>query len=284
MFTIGDFAAYGQVSVRMLRHYDALGLLPPARVDPYSGYRYYEAAQLSRLNRIIALKDLGFSLQQVGEVLDEKIGAEELRGMLRLRRAELADAVAETAARLAQVERRLRTIESEGIMPTDEVVLKSLPSARVAALTATAEGFDPTQIGPVIQPLYRQLHARLQAAGVAVTGPDIAWYEPSPEGSYAILVHAGASVSVEPGAAAQADHSAHGFDVVDLPAVEQAATIVHRGSMDAVLTSVQTLARWIESSGRQAEGLGREFYLESCGPQETWVTEIQVPLVVATEV
>jgi DNA-binding transcriptional MerR regulator len=274
MFTIGDFAAYGQVSVRMLRHYDALGLLRPARVDPYTGYRYYDAAQLARLNRIIALKDLGFSLQQVGQVLDEKIGVEELRGMLRLRQAELAETVASAAARLTQVETRLRTIESEGTMPTQEVVVKPLPAVRVAVLTGTADSFDPRHIGPVIQPLYNRLFERLQEAGVTPTGPSLAWYEQAgPELGEPIVVHAGVTVAAEPG-------SVPGVEVVDLPPVAEAATLVHRGSMDQVLTSVQTLARWIESAGRQADVLGREFYLESCGPQEQWVTEIQWPLVV----
>lgn len=284
MFTIGEFAAYGQVSIRMLRHYDALGLLPPAQVDPSSGYRHYDAAQLSRLNRIIALKDLGLSLQQVGEVLDAKVDTEQLRGMLRLRRAELADVVAQTADRLARVERRLRTIESEGCMPTDEVVVKFLPATRLAVLSATAESFDPRHMGPVIQPLYQRLHAQLEAAGVPVTGPDIAWYEPAgggdgehgDPGSNAITVHAGVSVSVDPSAADTG--SAQHFAILDLPAVGQAATIVHRGPMDALLPTVQTLARWIESSGRRAVRLGRELYLESCGPQDSWVTEIQVPL------
>lgn len=89
MLTIGDFARHGRVSVRMLRHYDAIGLLRPARVDPASGYRLYAAAQLTTLNRVIALKDLGFTLQQVGTILTEQVSAGELRGMLRLRRAEL---------------------------------------------------------------------------------------------------------------------------------------------------------------------------------------------------
>ncbi|SEL42944.1 MerR family transcriptional regulator [Streptacidiphilus jiangxiensis] len=273
MFTIGDFARLGQVSIRMLRHYDTLGLLRPARVDPWTGYRYYEAAQLSRLNRVIALKDLGFSLEQVGEVLDAKVGTEELRGMLRLRQAELAESVALATARLAQVETRLRTIEREGLMPTDEVVLKSLAAARVAVATGLARSFDPRHIGPVIGPLYRALHERLDTLGVPVTGPDIAWYEPEGDGALGegITVHAGITVSVEPG-------SVPGLDVVEIPAVERAATIVHHGSMDRVLGTVQTLARWIETSGEEADRLGRELYLQSCGPQEEWVTEIQWPL------
>jgi DNA-binding transcriptional MerR regulator len=64
MFTIGEFATTGRVSVRMLRHYDAVGLLRPARVEEHSGYRYYDARQLRSLNRLLALKDLGFTLEQ----------------------------------------------------------------------------------------------------------------------------------------------------------------------------------------------------------------------------
>jgi DNA-binding transcriptional MerR regulator len=89
MFTIGDFAKLGRVSVRMLRHYDSLGLLIPAEVDRYTGYRMYRADQMSRLNRVIALKDLGFTLSQVRSILDEQVSADQLRGMLRLRRAQL---------------------------------------------------------------------------------------------------------------------------------------------------------------------------------------------------
>jgi MerR HTH family regulatory protein len=65
MFSIGEFARLGTVSVRTLRHYDEIGLLRPARVDPDTGYRGYWADQLGQLNRIVALKDLGLSLNQV---------------------------------------------------------------------------------------------------------------------------------------------------------------------------------------------------------------------------
>jgi DNA-binding transcriptional MerR regulator len=75
MFSIGGFARHGRVSVRMLRHYDAIGLLRPACVDPASGYRFYQASQLAQLNRVVALKDLGFSLQQVQAIIDERVSA-----------------------------------------------------------------------------------------------------------------------------------------------------------------------------------------------------------------
>src|SRR5262245_60646646 len=142
MFSIGEFAVMGRLSVRMLRHYDAIGLLTPARTDPFTGYRYYTADQLSRLNRIIALKDLGFTLQQVHTILAEKLDAVELRGMLRLRRAQLQDHLEAETARLGRIEARLRLIESEGHMNTEEVVLKPVPPVRVAELSAVAASYD----------------------------------------------------------------------------------------------------------------------------------------------
>ncbi|MGW3659675.1 MerR family transcriptional regulator [Streptomyces sp. NPDC005151] len=267
MFTIGDFARHGRVSVRMLRHYDATGLLRPAHVDPATGYRHYTAAQLARLNRVIALKDLGFTLQQVGEILDEKVSTEELRGMLRLRRAELAETVAAAAARLLQVEARLRSIESEGHMPSNDVVVKRLPSVRVAEVTGVAPDFDT--IGPVIQPLYEDLMRRLQVAGIALTGPGVAYYEDGPDGG--VLIHAGVEVSAPLG-------EDEGLRIVDLPPVEQAAAIVHRGSMETVLPTIQTLGRWIDANGYRSTGYPREINLECPDNRDEWVTELQEPV------
>ncbi|MDX3376984.1 MerR family transcriptional regulator [Streptomyces sp. ME02-6991-2A] len=276
MFTIGDFARYGRVSRRMLRHYDAIGLLRPDRTDPATGYRFYGAAQLARLNRIIALKDLGFTLQQVRDVLDERVDPEELRGMLRLRRAELAEAVAAATARLAQVEARLRSIESEGHMPADDVVIKTVPVVRVAELTGIAASYEPQDIGPVIGPLYEELFPLLEGAGLRPTGPGIARYEDaphgSPEGGGAIVVHAGVTVSAPVGPI-----GGTGVRVVELPPFE-AATIVHRGAMDDVLPAAQTLARWLDANGYRSTGYAREVNLECPPDPSQWVTELQEPV------
>jgi DNA-binding transcriptional MerR regulator len=271
MFNIGDFAKHGRVSVRMLRHYDAIGLLRPAHVDPVSSYRFYEAGQLARLNRIIALKDLGFTLQQVQTILDEQVSAEQLRGMLRLRQAELEATIAADATRLARVETRLRTIESEGRMSADDVVIKPIPAVRVAELTGTAASFGPEDIVPVIQPLYEQLCRRLTDAGVTPAGPNIAYYEDSPDGDDTIIVHAGVTVAAEP-------RDRYDFAIVDLPRIESAATIVHRGSMDGVMPTVQSLARWIDANGYRSSGYNRELYLECTGSPDQWVTELQEPI------
>jgi len=269
MFSIGDFARHGRVSVRMLRHYDAIGLLRPARVDPASGYRFYEGGQLARLNRIVALKDLGFTLEQVQSILDEEVSAEQLRGMLRLRRAQLEAAIAADAARLAQVEARLRTIESEGRMPSDDIVVKSLPAVRVAELTGTAASLTPEDIGPVVQPLCAELGQRLADAGVTPTGPLICYYEDGC-GEDGVVVHAAVGVTVAPGLA-----------VVDLPEVPTAATIVHRGSMEHCLPAHQAVARWIDANGYRLAGPARELYIDCPDDPDRWVTELQYPITAA---
>ncbi|MCE7004022.1 MerR family transcriptional regulator [Kibdelosporangium philippinense] len=258
MFSIGDFAKHGRVSVRMLRHYDAIGLLRPAHVDQSSNYRYYTAEQLTRLNRIIALKDLGFSLHQVGTILDEQVSVEQLRGMLRLRRIELHSVVEEAAARLARVKARLRSIETEDGM-ADEIVIKSLPAMRLATRSATAPSFDPQDIGPVVGPLFQQLCDQ-----ITPTGPGLARYCQEPDGS--ITAHVGFPVATEvPG-------------MVDVPAVPRAATVVHRGSMDDVLPTAQALARWIDANGYRSTGLPRELSLACPEDRGQWVTELQEPI------
>src|ERR1700733_13441207 len=105
MFSIGEFARLGGVSARTLRHYDQIGLLRPAAVDQDTGYRGYSAAQLGQLNRIMALKELGLSLTQVGRLLGG-ITLGELRGMLALSRAQLEQEVDQRRTQLLGIEAR----------------------------------------------------------------------------------------------------------------------------------------------------------------------------------
>lgn len=270
MFTIGDFARHGRVSVRMLRHYDAIGLLEPVCVDPATGYRSYEAGQLSRLNRIVALKNLGFSLPQVTSILDEQISPAELRGMLKLRQAELRDRIATDAARLAQVQARLMAIESEA-SELAPVVVRRVDAVRVAELTGTAAGYEPRFITPVIQGLYRELPGLLCEAGVAVTGPGVAYYQDAGDEAGAITVHAAMPIGERPGGQLR-------FGVIDLSEIPAAATLIHRGSMDNVLTTLQALATWIDASGYQSLGYAREVTLTFSDVREDWVTELQEPI------
>lgn len=266
MLSIGDFARLGQVSVRMLRHYDRIGLLVPARVDGVTGYRRYTADQLARLNRIIALKDLGFILDQVAQFLDDRPSVDELRGMLRLRRAELAVEHQQAQARLAGVEHRLRLIEKEHHMSEVEYVVKSLPGRRLAGRRARV-GSQP-EIGGVIGPMFGEVAAAVGAAGgCPETG--VAVYESDGEEGMRLL--AGYDYAGE---------AAPGFDVLTLDPVAEGVCAVHLGAMETIGESWQALARWIDDQGWSMNGPCREVYLRAwpLDDQSEWVTELQQPV------
>ena len=267
MFSIGEFARYAQVSVRMLRHYDALGLVEPAFVDPGSGYRHYAADQLARINRLVALKELGFTLEQIGPILDARVGADELRGMLTLRRAQVAAQIDADQERLAQIERRLRMIEREGTMSELEFVEKALPAVRLAQLTDVVE--EQSQIGPKIGPMFDRLSAELPRAGVSLRGPAVAWYEGKDSGMKIAAAFPTTMDSVP----------VAGVEVADLSAVERAITVLHRGSMETIGDTWQALGSHVADLGLDPFGPCREVYLESpMDDPDAWVTELQQPV------
>jgi DNA-binding transcriptional MerR regulator len=271
MLNIGEFARLGQVSPRMLRHYDEIGMLKPDRVDPANGYRLYGAYQLSRLHRILALRDLGFTLEQIGEVLEENPPVDELRGMLRMRRAQIEQTVDEERERLRRVEAHLRALEGSNIVEVQDTVIKHTQPIRIAQ--AAAEGLTHSDIGPAFERLLPQVLAHLDAVG-AKHGISAAYYEDdsgtADEGS--IVLHAGFEIG---------DQEVPDSDVVrvvDLEVVE-VASLVHRGSMEGIAASWEALVRWIEGSGYRLAGDCRELYHEwSEEHPDRHVTELQQPI------
>ncbi|RCK68549.1 MerR family transcriptional regulator [Desertihabitans brevis] len=265
MLSIGDFARLGQVSVRMLRHYDAIGVLVPARVDPCSGYRSYDPSQLARLHRVIALKELGFSLAEVGVLLDEELTGEQLRGMLRLRRSQLAAEHAAATARLADVELRLRIIEKEHHMSEHEYVSKPLPALRLAA--ATADLPPEEAIGTVVGPLFGSVAGAVAAAGGSLRTP-VAVYRSVDD---QLRVTAGYEHAGGPG---------DGFELVEVPAAGEALCTVHLGAMETIGATWQALHEAIGERGAVPDGPAREVYLRASPDedQSQWVTELQQPV------
>ena len=155
---IGEFSALGRVSVRMLRHYEKLGLLEPSETDAWTGYRSYTLEQLPRLNRIIALKELGFSLQEVGAILAEAPSAGDMRALLTERRAQLAAELELSSRRLEQVDVRLAQIEREGVPPGEtDVVEKPLPAVTVASVRSIVPSSRPhvRVLRPALRPRRR---------------------------------------------------------------------------------------------------------------------------------
>jgi DNA-binding transcriptional MerR regulator len=272
VFGIGAFARVAQVSVRTLHHYDDVGLLPPARVDPQTGYRWYAADQLHRLNRILALRDLGLPLAEVRQVVDDEVSLDELRGMLRLRRAEAHERMAAEAERLSRVEARLRQIEKEGRVGDYDVVVKPLDGHHVALVHTNAPSFGNAVLGPIFGRLFGELYGELDRVGVAPAGPMVALYEESEVADAPIKVMA--ALPVDETEAVTSDR----IEIVDVPAVARAATTIHRGSMARVDEGYQALLRWAEETGEHINGYSREVYLACEGDPESWVTELQFAL------
>jgi DNA-binding transcriptional MerR regulator/effector-binding domain-containing protein len=271
MFSIGEFARVGGVSIRTLRHYDETGLLRPAKVDPDTGYRSYRASQLGRLNRILAMKELGLSLTQARQLLDG-ITLEELQGMLMLRRAQLEQELEAHKNQLLGVEARLRYIAREGAMPADDIIVKTIPAMGVVALAAPAPGWGPANIVPVVNRLRAQFDQLGIAERVKEAGPLMIFYAHD-QGSD-VVVHLALPVVEQPaGLPPPAQY-------LVLPEIE-AATAVRSGPAASIFPFVyHDLTNWIEAQGYQSEPPGREVWIneiDDVADVDQQVFEIQQP-------
>lgn len=142
MFRIGEFSRLGRVTIDTLRHYDALGLLKPAQVDPATGYRYYTAQQLHTLNQIIALKEVGFSLEEIARILRDQLTPEELRGMLKAQLVLTESAIESAQLRRERIQARLKYLNLEEDMPAYEVTLKPVDALTIAAIREIVPTFE----------------------------------------------------------------------------------------------------------------------------------------------
>src|SRR2546421_8787537 len=174
MLNIGEFARLGQVSSRMLRHYDEIGMLKPEQVDRTNGYRLYAVHQLSRLHRIVALRDLGFTLEQIRAVLEENPSLDQLRGMLRMRQAQIEQTVGDEQDRLRRVEAHLRALEGSHNVDVQDIVIKRTQPIRIAQ--AAAAELTHADIGPAFERLLPEVLAHLASVG-ARPGISAAYYE-----------------------------------------------------------------------------------------------------------
>ena len=269
MLKIGEFARLNQVSVVTLRHYDEVGLLAPVTVDLSTGYRFYSVGQIPRLNRILSLKDLGFTLEQIGTLLEDDLTLDQLRGMLTLRRAEVEQRLEAERERLTRIEARLRRIEQEDQMSTYEVILKTVSPLLVASRRISIPSND--QVPRYLDPAFEETFRYVTEQGGKSSGPCLAlWYT-----SAATLTDEDAEAAVP------LDRSLPGSErvqVYELPEV-QVAAYVHHGDFSEFGQGHQAILTWIEHNGYVSDGPYREIYFQgdSHHPQGA-TTEIQYPV------
>jgi effector-binding domain-containing protein len=268
VFKIGEFSKLSQVTVKTLRYYDEIGLLKPAEIDRFTDYRYYSADQLPRLNRILALKGLGLSLDQIARLLEDDLPPDQIRGMLRLKQMEIQEQLDTEAARLARVEQRLRQIEQEETMPRQEVALKQIPAQPVASVRDTIPTLKD------LGQLFGEIFAYLGQHRLNPVGPPIGIYHDKAFRER----DADVEVAVPVGGPVPKGERVRAYE---LPAVDEMACLVHAGSYDSFGASYGQLMGWIEASGYRMVGPPREIYVrgpESGDDPSTYVTEIQVPV------
>lgn len=271
MLKIGDFARIGQVSIKALRLYDTLGLLNPAHIHPESGYRFYDVAQLSDLARILALKDCGFSLDAIAQLLRTR-DADTITEMLRERVRAQRQFIATEEARLLRITARLSQLTAPaGNDVRHDVTLKRSDPVRLLGLRRRVAG--QRAIGPFAGSVIE----RLTAAGLCPMRPLIHLYFEDAPGVEEFDLFVGATVSGSP-----RDEAAWVREC--LPAGELLACVIHRGDYRQIGATAATLGRWLRASGYATSGPCREIYHQS--PAHTtdpaaYVTEIQYPVVLA---
>ncbi len=274
MFRIGEFAQIAQVSGRQLRFYDQLGLLRPAHTDPETGYRYYTIRQLPRLNSILALKELGLSLEQIGPLLANEISATELRAMLTMKRAQLAQSLGEEQARLRHIESRIAQIDRQGGIDDYDVVLKSVPSTPFLSLRSSFDSMD--EVMPMVRAVAeegtRQIGHAVRDKLIVVARNDLEDEKLDLEIGFSLKRPSNATVRIAGCRVLQAG---------ELPAVATMATIVRPGTNAQSHASFGAVGTWIEANRYEIAGPCREVFLEPVTDPpgfEGAMVEIQFPV------
>jgi DNA-binding transcriptional MerR regulator len=279
MLKIGEFSRLSQVTVKTLHHYDEIGLLVPAHIDKFTKHRFYSVDQLPHIHRIMALKALGLSLEQIGLMLNEHLEVEQIRGMLRLKQGEIQQRLREEQTQLAQVEFRLRMLEMEENMPELEVIVKKIEPIR--ALTARLS-FAREQLMAVNQELMQALAQH----NVKITGPEteIRYEEEFKAGQAFEDVEL--VLPVDDRQTADVPLGKWGtLKVTTVPGLEMAATFMHQGAhTQPIDEELLILRRWVVANGYRLGGSNRAVHhrgwIVGADPKD-WITEVQEEIVPA---
>ncbi len=274
MFRIGDFSRIARVSARLLRFYDELGLFVPAHADPVSGYRYYTVAQLGELNRILVLKDLGFNLDQVREIVSKNVSPEELRHMLLLRRNDVEQTLAAEALRLRQIETRISQLETEGTLTADDVIVRAEPAHEILSLRRVVPSFAAARaIIPELREHARPLLPRGPLTLMAVAhSPQFEADEIDVEFGFVLPDDS----ELEP-------RSGSPLARRTLEAVDRMAVCVRVGLPEDAHLVTAKIGRYLEASGDALGGPGREVFLKPPDPERMHESVVEMQFSIASE-
>jgi DNA-binding transcriptional MerR regulator len=270
MLRIGDFSKICQVSVKALRHWDSVGLLKPALIDPQTGYRYYSIEQVRTVNQVLAFRAMGLGLPQIAQLLNDNPTTADMCAMLRLKQAELAQQIEAAHTMLEVVESRLMQIDHEGGLPGYEVAVKTAEPQPILSIRETV---------PTMEGLVHLLHETHPYARQKENTNLLAVFYDEGYDRDQIDVEVGFRIedgSSKPIPLANGRYMLPGT----LPGTDLLAYTVHKGEWLTLSNGYVHLGRWIDNNGYEIVGSGREIFhhIDWENQQKDTVTELQFPV------
>jgi DNA-binding transcriptional MerR regulator len=267
MFRIGEFSKLVRVSARMLRHYEKCGLLNPARIDAYSGYRLYSSEQIPLLNRIVVFRDMGFSIEEIGQLLDKYDNPSYLQKMLTMKMAQTKETIIKEQHKYALLSDYMVSMKEQTMNYT--VALKTVPAEKVVSLKGVLADYSHEE------ELWRRMFAFCQEQNIAVGAggifsiyPDEEYKERDVEIEIAVPIK-------------KLLENSGDFVYKELPEIKCAVTVEYQGGYEHITDAWNAAARWIEEQGYEIDGVMRGYGIKhpmnETNPAE-YCTEIQIPV------
>jgi effector-binding domain-containing protein len=268
MFKIGDFARLNRVTVKTLRHYDSLGLLQPEKIDNFTGYRYYSASQMPRVNRVLVLKNVGFSLDKIALILNKNLDSEQVQTLLELKHVEIINKIKAEQERLSRVENLMKICKQEAFRMSYDIVLKNIEPIRVATLRDTIPSYSEQGH------LWNELVEHIGKHGAKIVPPCMVIYHDTGYKEETVDAEV-----IEPVIGELPDTDRIKIKVLE--GVNEMATVVHKGAFQTLHMAYNAISKWIEDNRYEIAGAQRELYLKgewlTDDPNE-YITEIQFPV------
>lgn len=269
MLKIGDFSKLSRISIRMLRHYDEIGLLMPKNIDDFTGYRYYREDQLPIAVRITALKDMGFGLATIGEILKSYDNPQALAEFLSIKQAEVQAEAEETNRRLLLLDTAIKRLRKDGTVMKYNVTLKTLPERYVASVRKVIPSYDQEGM------LWGILMQETAPLGMQNGDPcyTLAIFH---DGEFK---EANVDVEVQKSVKGTYQNTENVVFKTELPVLIASAT--YKGSYEKVSEVNEAVANWVQDNGYDFNGLSFSIYhvspYETQNPDE-YVTEVCYPI------